>query len=731
MSKIIIVSNRLPMQVIRRKGNLSFKPSAGGLATGVSTIHQKMKTLWIGWPGLVSGKPGEREEIHEHLLQSNMQPVFLSKDKVEKYYQGFSNRTIWPLFHYFQNHVMVDEPMWRAYTQVNRQFSDTVLKYYEPGDYIWVHDYQLMLVPGLLRDQLENAGIGFFLHIPFPSYELFRTLPWRRELLDGLLGADLIGFHIFDYVRHFLSSVTRLMGIEHELGMLTVDGRKVRADAFPMGIDYKKYAGAGQKSRVKKEVKKYLSTTGQTKIILSIDRLDYSKGLLQRLKAFHQFLHHNPDQKGKVQLILLVVPSRSQVESYKILKQQLDEIVGRINGDHGTLGWTPIWYLYRSMPFDSLAALYQIADICMVTPFRDGMNLVAKEFVACKENDRGVLILSEMAGAAGELTEALIVNPNDINSIVSALETALNMEEEEQISRMQTMQQFLNRYDISRWAIDFVDSLRELQTSDADSKVKFLDNQLRAHVVESIVRAQNAVLLLDYDGTLVPFASRPELATPSDSLLRTLARLNSFKSINLIVISGRDKQSLATFFREPLNKVAEHGAWIQFAGEEWHTLEPFDQDWKEDIRNILDQYVTRTPGSFIEEKDFSLVWHYRKADVGLGEVRAHDLTDTLQYMTGNLNLQVLEGNKIVEVKNSGINKGRTARHLVNHFSPDVILAVGDDWTDEDTFKALPEKAITIKVTNTQTAAKYYIKSYRDTVSLLNQINERKTNETTT
>lgn len=725
MAKIIIVSNRLPVSVVRKKSSLTFKPSIGGLATGVRSIHEEMNTLWIGWPGFVPKSKDEKERVTETLKELNFHSIFLTEKIIEKYYEGFSNRTIWPLFHYFPQYAEFDEIFWKAYERVNRMFAECIREVYKKGDYIWIHDYQLMLTCGFVRELLPKAIIGFFLHIPFPSFEIYRFLPWRKSILKGILGADLVGFHIFDYTRHFLSAQSRLLGYDHEIGTIQYDNRLIKVDTFPMGIDYKKYSQAYMLKETKAEIARLSQKNKKLKTILSIDRLDYSKGLLQRLEVFHQLLHKNQSLKEKVQFIILVVPSRARVESYKTLKRQIDERVGRINGVHGTLEWQPIRYFYRTMPFESIVALYNIADVCLVTPFRDGMNLVAKEYIASRKNGDGVLIISEMAGAAGELGEALIVNPNDLDETVQVMQKALDMDKNEQYQRITTMQKRLKNYDIHKWAFDFLNRLKDIEKGKIESEIQFITDDLKNKIKNKIWNCSSSLLLLDYDGTLVPFASRPELAKPTKRLIQLLQKLDLADNIKIAIISGRDRQSLDLFFPEQeFIKIAEHGAWIKENGMEWYTIELFSQDWKNSLRHILELYTDRTPGTFIEEKDFSLVWHFRKADIGLGEVRARELIEALNYMTANLNLQVLEGKKVIEIKNYGISKGRAALHLLHKLEPECIVAVGDDFTDEDTFQALPDSAYTIKVGKGQTFAKYHIKNSEQVVQLLSEINQK-------
>ncbi|MFP3879366.1 MAG: trehalose-6-phosphate synthase, partial [Dehalococcoidia bacterium] len=384
MQRVLIVSNRLPITIQERKGELHVERSVGGLATGLSSWYRSFDSIWIGWAGVGRKKIKKEKDVMARLESENCYPVALSQEDVEAYYQGFCNKTIWPLFHYFPFDAEYSEEFWAAYERVNTAFANVVAGIAKPNDIVWVHDYHLMLLPGLLRERLPKATVGFFLHIPFPSSEIFRLLPWRDRILEGLLGADLIGFHTYDYTRHFLHSVRLLLGYEADMGQITVADRVVKADTFPMGINYERYSSVDQDPKAQAERKRLRRKLADFRVILSVDRLDYTKGIPQRLRAFSVFLDRNPSFKGKVVLVLLVVPSRTRVEQYMRLKRQLDGLVGEINGKHGNIGWMPVWYLYRTLPFHSLAALYSLADVALVTPLRDGMNLVAKEYMAAK-----------------------------------------------------------------------------------------------------------------------------------------------------------------------------------------------------------------------------------------------------------------------------------------------------------------------------------------------------------
>ena len=719
--KLILAANRLPVRFARKDGVLELHPSAGGVATGLGALHRSLTSLWVGWPGVVTTSKGDRQAIGHALARERMRPVILSQTQVAQYYEGFSNRTLWPLFHYFPRSAVFDEALWRAYKNVNQLFCEEILAAYKPGDTIWIHDYQLMLLPEMVRKAHPDASIGYFLHIPFPSFEIFRELPWRMELVRGLLGADLIGFHTHDYTRHFLSAAMRLLGLENYLGRLEHENRPLRVDAFPMGIDYADYAGAGERVDVQKEIKRLSTRFSPYRIILSIDRLDYSKGILQRLEAYERFLKENPRYREKVKLILLVVPSREKVDAYASLKKQVDGTVGRINGSHRTFGWSPVWYLYRSVPFHTLAALYRLADVCLITPFRDGMNLVAKEFVASRKERPGALILSELAGSADELGEAYLVNPHDEKQIGDAIRDALAASDEELGGRVQEMQAKLKRYDVYRWCDDFLAALGHVKTRQKALKAKLIRPALKKSIARKYAGSRIRALLLDYDGTLVPFTARPEAAAPDAALLDLLQTLSGDERNRVVVISGRDRASLDRWLgRLRLYLVAEHGAWLREPGGDWWNLEPPNQEWKREVRPILEFYVDRTPGSLIEEKDFSLVWHYRKAEIGLGVNRARQLADTLASFASNLHLRIQEGAKVIEVKNASVTKGRAALHLLERFAADFILAFGDDRTDEDLFAALPAGAHTVKIGIAATAAKYNVPSFREVRALLSE-----------
>jgi trehalose 6-phosphate synthase/phosphatase len=722
MGKTIIISNRLPVKIEQENNELVYKASEGGLATGLNSVFKQGNNLWVGWPGLAIEKAQE-EEVHAKLIEQHMKPVFLSSEEIEDFYEGFSNETLWPNFHYFNQYTVYKEELWLAYQRVNQKFAEIVSEELEEDDTVWIHDYQLLLLPQLIRAISPNATIGFFLHIPFPSYESFRLLPWRRQLLNGMLGADFLGFHTYDDMRHFLSSVNRLAGLGNSNGTIKVKNRLIKADALPMGIDYEKYAASAQDPETLAREARYRESIGTVKLILSIDRLDYSKGIPQRLRAFELFLSKYPDFKEKVSLFMVVVPSRDSVSKYKQLKEEIDLLVGRINGQFSKLNWTPIHYFYRSFPLPALSAFYRISDVALVSPMRDGMNLVCKEYVASRLDKKGVLILSEMAGASKELSDAIIVNPNDIHQLVEAMHKALTMPEALQIESMTSMQKSLKRYNIHAWVKLFMGELENVKKEQSHLKTRLIDAHLSEEITRAYKQSKERLIFLDYDGTLVGFNENPDDSRPDQELIEILERLTKNKNNHVVIISGRGRQTLEEWMKPyTLDIVAEHGVWIKRMGKPFKTLIKINSSWKKEIMSLLERYVNRTPGSFVEEKDYSLVWHYRKVETGLGEVRTRELTSHLKYMTANENLEVHEGDMIVEIKNSEINKGKATHKLMEIYpNADFLLALGDDFTDEDTFKALPEEAYTIKVGTSASEAKFSVNSYQEVRKLLKEI----------
>lgn len=725
MAKLILVSNRLPVTVTAEGGQLEFKPSAGGLATGLSSFYHERSALWVGWPGNVA--PRHQGEVRRRLsAEYDAQPVFIPGAEVERFYEGYANKTLWPLLHSFPMYTRYSALDWASYRKVNELFYKAVQEVAEPGDQVWVHDYQLMLLPGLIRQGIPDAAVGFFLHIPFPPYDILRLLPQHKEILESLLGADLIGFHTYDYMDAFLSSARQVLGYENAAGQVTVGARAVEVDVFPMGIDVSRFASAAEQVEVQAGLQRLLSQNEDRRIVFSVSRLDYTKGIPQHLDALDYLLEHYPQWRGKLLYVLTVVPSREKVERYAHLKREIDEQVGHINSKYADLEWAPIRYLYRSLPFPELITLYAAADVALVLPLRDGMNLVAKEYVAVQGARDGVLVLSETAGAAKELRQAIIVNPNSRESVAASLHAALSMQDEERRERMTAMSEWLARHDVRRWADRFLTRLDDAASVSSELRCQGLDQELRLCLLQEYGSSRQRLLLLDYDGTLAPFADRPEEAAPSKDVLRLLRELGEDPLTEVVLISGRERGSLTAWFGDlPVTLVAEHGAWVKPSGQTWKPETESDGAWKEQFRPLLERYVERIPGSFVEEKTASLAWHYRKADIGSASIAARELIDGLTNLTANSEIGVLQGNKVVEVKNEQITKGGYyEKHLVGR-GWDFILAVGDDWTDESLFRVLPPDAWSIKVGFGQSSARFRLDSPQHVSELLDALNALK------
>jgi trehalose 6-phosphate synthase/phosphatase len=709
--RVIIVANRLPVTVSPTESGVDVQKSTGGLATGLLRPHEQSGGVWIGWSGSTEEDLSEqqRKALREKLAQMRLVAVPLTGAQVARYYEGYSNGVLWPLFHYLLDQIPLHVRDWDAYVEVNEQFAEIVARHYQPGDLIWVHDYQLLLLPQLLRRRLPDARVGFFLHIPFPSEELFRTLPERDRVLRGLLGADLVGFHTPAYLRHFAASLTQILGLTVDIDRVQLADREVRLGVFPMGIDAESFRKMAEAPGVEAEAAA-LKDNGNLKLLVGVDRLDYTKGIPRRLLAYERMLEAHPDLQERVRLVQVAVPSRTNVGAYQEFRALVDGLVGRINGAFGTPRWVPVHYIYRGLSEPELVALYRAADVMLVTPLRDGMNLVAKEFVASRIDGDGVLILSEFAGASWELPEAIMVNPYDVEASAESYYRALCMAAEERRARLSPLRARVEAYDVHRWAASFLEQLESI--THAATITRRTPGSGAAALQELTARLQDAeslLVLLDYDGTLVPYTATPELARPDPPLLELLAALASRPNTELHVVSGRARETLAQWLgRLPIALHAEHGFWSRPVGErEWIPAGELGPAWREPALGILREITSRTPGSLTEEKSVALAWHYRMADQESGARRANELRLHLAQLLSNQPVEILAGHKVIEIRPYGIHKGR----IVPPIPPDrlpfvVILAIGDDRTDEDLFTVLPPEAITIKVGPGATHARF-------------------------
>ncbi|MCF2505943.1 bifunctional alpha,alpha-trehalose-phosphate synthase (UDP-forming)/trehalose-phosphatase [Dyadobacter sp. CY107] len=726
--RLVIVAYRLPFKIVRENDQAQLFQNSGGLVSAVLSLVKNKngpvfssddKIQWIGF------SENTREELEgQSLANEDFQahPVFIPEDVNEKYYEGFCNNLIWPLCHYFPSLARFDDEYFEAYQIANRLFFDKIDEIIQPGDVIWVQDYQLMLLPEMIRQKYPDNKIGFFFHIPFPSFELFRLLPvkWRKAIVDGILGADVVGFHTNDYVEYFLKAARLVSGYGNKLHYINMSNRIVKVDSFPISVDFDKFNDAYDDPMVADARNDARHSLNQ-KIIFSVDRLDYSKGIIHRLRGFQRFLERYPEWHEKVSFVMVVVPSRDTIEQYQQMKSEIDQTVGRINADYGNIYWQPIIYQYRSMPYHELVGMYTVSDVALITPVRDGMNLVCKEYVASRKDRKGVLILSEMAGAAAELGEALIINPLDIQDIADAIKNAFEMPEEEQTKRMDAMRERIKDYDVFAWTEDFFTQMTMLEQEHERLRQVFLTNKGIDAIRHAYANATNRILFFDYDGTLAPIVPDPAKAIVSEDVKKLI--LEIAKRDTVIIISGRDRHFLDNLFRDlPVHIIAEHGALIRTKGSDvWVLNESYEENWKESIRPIMDIYAKRCPGAFVEEKETSLAWHYRTADEKeYAQRRAQELLWQLKnYIQPELNLQVIDGSKVVEVKKTAFNKGTASRAFVENGDYDFVLAIGDDTTDEDMFEALPDTAYTIKIGDDLSAARNHIRSQEEVFHFLN------------
>jgi trehalose 6-phosphate synthase/phosphatase len=722
--RLIVVSNRLPLTARRVSGRWRSERSSGGLVAAMAPLMARHSGLWLGWPGDAApeGRAGRQELIREWEEQHGYVAVELPARVSRSFYEGYANDTLWPLLHGFITRVVFEPDTWHAYRDANERFADAVLARLRPTDLVWVHDYQLMLVPRLVRERSPEARIGFFLHIPFPSSEIFRTLPEREELLLGLLGSDSIVFQTHGDLHGFRRALLQVLGLESQMDRVAFDDRLVHLAALPIGIQADEWTGLTGERRTARRIAELQARHRGRKLIVSVDRLDYTKGIPERLRTFRRLLEGSPAWRGRATLIQVAVPSRERVPAYAELRREVAELVGEVNGDLGTPEWQPVVYLRRSIERAELAALYAAADVAWVGPLRDGMNLVAKEFVACQRGRSGVLVLSEFAGAAQELGEALRINPYDEVGTADTVLRALEMDADSGAERMAALNARVRRDDAVAWADRFVERLR-----DATGPARVTMRRDRKAPAPPALRdafdaARHRLLLLDYDGSLVRIARRPSEAAPTPLLLELLASLSAMSATTTAIVTGRGRSDIDPWLGHlpGLWLAAEHGALLRAAGADWEPLRGgADVSWKERVRPLLEQFAASAPGSFVEEKELSLGWHYRLADAEFGAWLANEVVATLENLLSGTELTVLHGSKVIEVRFAWANKGEVAHRLLTAAPRRAwVLAIGDDRTDEDMFARLPRTAWTIRVGAGPTSARFRVRGPADVTALL-------------
>lgn len=722
MSQVIIVSNRLPVSVKKDDGKLVYYPSLGGLATGLSSYANNAANQWIGWPGIANEELTEddKQAIVAELSKHNCTPIFLSEKQIDEFYNGYSNSVLWPAFHELPAKKKPDPTWWRAYRSVNQAFAESVLNIAETGSRIWVHDYQLLLVPEMLREVRGDLITGFFLHIPFGRPKNMSKLPEYKKLVQGVLGADVIGFHTTEYVKNFVDLTTQIGVSKITENELVMPGHTVRVGNFPMGIDYQKFSGANRSKTVRKAVKKYRKRYRGLKIIVAVDRLDPTKGLVERLQAYRNFLYLQPKMRGKVVLSMVAAPSRTEVVAYQNLTKRIQKLVTEINAEYGTTRWQPIDYMNVSLPFEEVTALFQIADVAFIAPIRDGMNLAAKEFIASNRKN-GVLILSETAGAAQELSDAIIVNPRRPQDLVDAIDEALKMQKRELRGRLKRMQLSLSKHTVQDWAQGFIETLQQ-PVPGTPTITRTLNAKLQNVLLEDYKLSNRRLIFIDYDGTVVPFTKNYKDAEPPKEVINVLRKLGANKRNAVVVISGRSPEDLQKWFGDlPLNLVAEHGAAIRKNGNKrWQTIERVDTEWKKIILPALQKYVDLAPGARIEVKPHSIVWHYRAVSPYYAQKYAVIIKRVFKPILKTYGLELLQGNKILEIKNPRIGKGKAAQTWLNR-GYDFMLSIGDDETDEQLFAVLPEFAYSVRVGRGVTNARFRLAKPSKVIGLLKKM----------
>jgi trehalose 6-phosphate synthase/phosphatase len=713
--KVICVSNRLPVTLGK-----TIKRSSGGLISALDGMEGRIEMSWIGWPGAVVTDPKRRGRVQQQLRTSHgFEPVFLTQKEMDGYYHGFSNSSLWPLLHYRTGFMRYESEWWDYYMRVNERFAEAVLDHAEEGDMVWVHDYHLMLVPQMLRKAARGLRVGFFLHTPFPSYEVFRCHPNRTELLDGLLGADLVGFHTFGYLRHFRSSVIRLMNAEAQPDHIAYDESRCAIGVYPIGCNATSFAEQMDTPEFARRRAYFRRIYGGKKLILNVERLDYSKGIPQKLDAIEKFLEVW-EKPSHLVFVFISIPSRGEVPEYQELLQEVESRVGHINGRFGSVDNVPINFVFKSVPFTDLCALYSLADVAMVTPYIDGMNLVAKEYAACKPDGDGALVLSEFAGATDELFKAIIVNPYDLQNMIAGLRDALTMADDDKRRRMAGMHEHVVHFDNRYWANSFMDDLAKI---DPRARRPHPTHTAK-EVVTRVAEASRIACFLDYDGTLKEIQDDADTAWPTPPIRSILDILAEAPNIDTFVISGRKPQDLDDWLGEyPLTLIAEHGFSYRLKGHKhWLPLDAHaDLSWKPQVVDVLGKFVGSTPGSFVEEKASSVVWHYRRADPEFGHVKAQQLIGLLHDMLSNVPVTVHHGKKIVEVSSLQVNKGAALSYFTQNRRYDLIVCAGDDQTDESMFRLEDERLIKIKVGKGETLADIRVGSPEDFRKLLSRM----------
>ncbi|CAL9102494.1 unnamed protein product [Musa acuminata var. zebrina] len=736
--RMIIVGNQLPIRAHRRpdgKGwNFSWDEDSllrqlkDGLGEDVEVVYIGCLREEID--------PAEQDDVSQTLLETfRCVPTFLAPDLFSKFYHGFCKQHLWPLFHYMlplspDLGGRFDRVLWQAYVSVNKIFADKIMEVINPDDdFVWVHDYHLMVLPTFLRKRFNRVKLGFFLHSPFPSSEIYRTLPVRDELLRALLNADLIGFHTFDYARHFLSCCGRMLGLAYESkrGYIGLEyyGRTVSIKILPVGIHTGQLQSVLRLPETEARVSELRDQLKERIVLLGVDDMDIFKGISLKLLATEQLLVQHPEWREKVVLVQIANPARGRGKDVQDVQSEMHTTAERINERFGRPGYKPVILIDHPLQFYERIAFYVIAECCLVTAVRDGMNLIPYEYVICRQGTerldeilqlgpsvpkRSMLVVSEFIGCSPSLSGAIRVNPWNIDSVAEAMDTALVIQESEKQLRHEKHYKYVITHDVGYWANSF---LQDLQRACRDHtmrrcwgigfglgfRVIALDYTFRKlsvdHIVSAYRRTKSRAILLDYDGTIMPQTSINK--TPTPEAISTLKSLCDDPRNVVFLVSGRDKITLSEWFSscDKLVIAAEHGYFLREKSDaEWETcVSVADFDWKQMAEPIMQLYTEATDGSSIETRESALVWHYQYADPDFGSCQAKELLDHLESVLTNEPVSVKSGQHIVEVKPQGVSKGVVAERLLSTASqkgvlPDFVLCIGDDRSDEDMFEVI-------------------------------------------
>lgn len=712
MGRTVLVSHRLPFTAKFQDQKVTLNASVGGLATGLLPMLTE-DSLWIGWSGLSQKLPKKHQQsLEAQFTEQHCLTVNFPVESHRAFLSDVCNGVIWPLYHYQVGVLPVRMPGWKDYVAINRSFADRILESAKDGDELWIHDYHLQLLPQILRDRGYKGQIGFFLHIPFPAYEIFRILPWRHDILRGILGADLIGFHTESYCQHFLENVQKLLGLDVSNRGVRLSDRQIEVDAFPLGVDVNTLESTDEGMQSLGQSLRTIRQDGERRLFMSVDRMDYTKGLARKILAFEHLLDTREDLRGKLTLVQIAPPSRDEVPAYTRFRRDLDEHVGRINGKYGSPDYQPVQYLARSYHPQEIFQAYKEVDVMLVTPVRDGMNLVAKEFVAARNDEDGVLVLSELAGAASELFDALPVNPYDIEQMSQVFYEAVTMPEADRRARMRAMRERVLPFSTVSWAKDF---LSRLKTVRRDTGITVASPTAIAREIAATPKPIR--LYLDYDGTLFPIVRLPDMAVPDQSLRQLLTRLARHPRCDVHIVSGRSMKNLQRWFPAlPITLHAEHGA-ISSNGK--MVMDPQGSvQLLERCYSALQDIAQRYPGARVERKTYGSTFHYRNAENG-EQAAANVLAMIREEFKGEA-IDILKGKKNVEIRLQGINKGAVLKQAE---SDATVVAIGDDVTDEDMFAAVPESGVTIAVGSQPSHARYRLRDSNEVRTFLRELDQ--------